>query len=196
MDIKTLQNISLNNSMNSNDLNILSKLFDNSKKNNNKMSVKDKNNIINQLTSSSFLNELPQKDLKDMNEQEKKIYRDQLRLKLKNKQGQYKMLRTNNIAKNKNIPKDMNKLSDIIKNFPLTSDTNTNINMDTNTNINMDTNTNMDTNISTNTNMSTNTNTNMGTTKLQDVEKINNIINNKYDDINSNIDDNLDDYIC
>ena len=130
MDPNILKNLGLDSKMNSNDLNLINQILSSTNGGNNvpKMSVKDRNNLISKLSSVVTLSELPQKDIKDMNEEEKKIYREELKKKLKNKQNEQKMLRTKNIVKNNivtnksnnnnNYNDTLNKLSEMMKNIP------------------------------------------------------------------------------
>ena len=79
MDPKILNQLALNSGLNTNDLSLLNQIMNSSNLKNkmSKMSAKEKNNLINKLSSSNTLNSLPQKELKDMNENEKKIYREE-----------------------------------------------------------------------------------------------------------------------
>ena len=100
MDSKLLETLGLNSSINSNDLQILNQILNSSGKNLPKISNRDKNNLINKLSSTNTLNNIPTKELKDMNEEEKIIYRKELKKKLKDKQLLKKNIRTNYLAKN------------------------------------------------------------------------------------------------
>lgn len=95
-----------------NDLNILNQVLNNNKN----ISSKDRNNLINKLSSSQQINEIPQKEFRDMNEQEKKIHKEELRKKLKNKQNEKKMLRTNHLGTNNNAKYNeaISKVSELI----------------------------------------------------------------------------------
>jgi DNA repair protein RadC len=67
------------------------------------MNIKDRNNLINKLSSINTVNNIPPtqiKDIKDMNEDEKKIYREELKKRLKNKNNEKKSLRTNPVNNN------------------------------------------------------------------------------------------------
>ena len=115
MDPKILNDIALNSGLNAGDLTLLNQILGSGGSKNKlpKMSAKDKNNLINKLSTSITLNNIPQKELKDMNEDEKKIYREELRKKLKNKQNEKNMIRTNHLANNNNnnYTDTINKLS-------------------------------------------------------------------------------------
>ncbi len=159
-----------------------------------KISAKDRNNLINKLSSTATLNEQPQKELKNMNEDEKKIYREELRKKLKNKQNEKKMLRTNNFNKN-NFNKNnkssetMDKLADLMKNIPhnLSNNTTDNIKED---NIKED-NTKED---NTKENNTTGNISNLNDI-LKTVNQINDLVNQNYKDNNNDSEDNFEDYI-
>lgn len=120
MDPNILKTLGLNSTMSPNDLELLSQILNSSGNKGKipKMSPKDRNNLISKLSSSTTLNEEPQKELKDMNDDEKIKYRLELKKKLKNKQNEKKMLRTNNFGKN-NLNSDgtMDKLKDMVKNI-------------------------------------------------------------------------------
>lgn len=116
MDQNVLQNLDLNSNLNPKDLELFNQILNSGGKKNKipKMSAKDKNNLINQLSSSNTINDIPHKELKDMNEEEKNQYKMELRKKLKNKQNQKIMLRTSNFNK-KNTNNTIEKLSEIMK---------------------------------------------------------------------------------
>lgn len=78
-----------------------------------KISAKDKNNLISKLSSVQTLDQIPKKELKNMNEDEKKIYKDELRNRLKNKCNEKKLLRTNNLNKKQTINSSINKIPEI-----------------------------------------------------------------------------------
>jgi len=65
----------------------------NSKKKN-KMTPQAKNFLLNQLSSHQKIQEV-QKPFKDMNDEEKKLYREELKSRLHNKQNMFKQNRTN-----------------------------------------------------------------------------------------------------
>ena len=118
MDPNILKNLGLNSGANPKDLELISQIL-NSGGNKNKlpkMSAKDRNNLINQLSSTNTINNIPEKDLKDMNEEEKKIYREELKRRIKNKQNEKKMMRTSNFTK-KNNNQTVDKLAEIMKNI-------------------------------------------------------------------------------
>lgn len=124
MEPNLLKNLGLDSSLNQNDMQLLNQLLScmgpEGNKKAPKMSAKDKNNLISKLSSNTTLNEIPKKELKDMNKQEKKIYREELKQKLKNKQNELKMGRTNNLAKhqmidNVNFTEAIGKLSEMMK---------------------------------------------------------------------------------
>ena len=197
MDPNVLKNLGLDGKMNQSDLNLISQILSSNMGNGNnkvpKMSAKEKNNLINKLSSNNTLSEIPQKELKDMNEEEKKIYREELRKKLKNKQNEKKMLRTNNISKNKNKYNDaLNKISDMMKNIPNDVLSN-NINS---SNVNLDNNI-QDNNIQDNKIQDNNIQDN----KIYTVDKINYLINKNYNNEEQNdsnkepIVEDLDDYL-
>jgi hypothetical protein len=183
MDPNILKTLGLDSKMNSNDINLLNQILSSTVNGNKsqKISAKERNNLINKLSATTTLSELPQKDMKDMNEEEKKIYREELKKKLKNKNNEKKMIRTNNLGKNKNNYNDaLTKLNDMMKNIPndvLAQDKETNDQVDSQTNDQVDSQTN------------------------DQVDKINYIINKnysntEYSNISPNQSDNLDDYIC
>lgn len=120
MDPNLLKNLGLDGKMNQNDINLLNQILNSTVGNNKtpKMTVKDRNNLINKLSGSNTLSEIPDKDIKDMNDEEKKIYREELKKKLKNKQNEKKMLRTNNLSKDKtNYGSTLNKISNMMQNI-------------------------------------------------------------------------------
>ena len=126
MDPNLLKNLSLDSSLNQNDMlllnQILSSMGPGGNKKAPKMTAKDRNNLIAKLSSNNTLNETPKKELKDMNEQEKKIYREELKKKLKNKQNELKTGRTSNLAKQKitnepDFTQAIGKLSEMMKNI-------------------------------------------------------------------------------
>lgn len=126
MDPSLLKNIDLDSSLNQNDMQLLNQILSSMGSGGNKkapkMTAKDRNNLIAKLSSNNTLNETPKKELKDMNEQEKKIYREELKKKLKNKQNELKMGRTSNLAKQKianepNFNEAIGKLSEMMKNM-------------------------------------------------------------------------------
>ena len=126
MDPNLLKNLGLDSSLNQNDMlllnQILSSMGPGGNKKAPKMSAKDRNNLIAKLSSNNTLNETPKKELKDMNEQEKKIYREELKKKLKNKQNELKTGRTSNLAKQKitnepDFTQAIGKLSEMMKNI-------------------------------------------------------------------------------
>jgi len=168
MDSNLLKNLGLDGKMNQNDINLLNQILNSTVGNNKtpKMTAKDRNNLINKLSGNSSLSNIPEKEIKDMNDEEKKIYREELKKKLKNKQNEKKMLRTNNLSKNKSVYNDaISKISDMMKNLP--NDALTNIN--TNVNIN-------ESNINeSNMNQSE-------SNKINNTDKINYIINKNYND--------------
>lgn len=125
MDPNLLKNIGLDSSLNQNDMQLLNQILNSIGPGGNKkapkMTVKDRNNLMAKLSSNNTLNEIPKKELKDMNEQEKKIYREELKKKLKNKQNELKMGRTSNLVKQKianepNFNEAIGKLSEMMKN--------------------------------------------------------------------------------
>jgi hypothetical protein len=121
MDSNILKTLGLDSKMSPNDLNLLNQILGSAMNGNKsqKISISEKNNLISKLSSATTLANLPQKEMKEMNEQEKKIYKEELKKRLKNKQSEKKMLRTNNIGKNKNNYNDtLNKLNDMMKNIP------------------------------------------------------------------------------
>jgi len=197
MDPNLLKNLGLDGLMNQTDLNLISQLLNQSGDKNKlpKMSAKDKNNLINKLSSTSTLKELPQKELKDMNDDEKKIYREELRIKLKNKQNEKKMLRTNNFGKSKDTQKEaLSKLSGMMKNIQGEVLENLNNQSDNLNNVKNKSNTNETDTNETDTNGS---DTNKSDTKkIQNIDKINYLINKNYQDENNDkTEDIFDDYI-
>jgi len=124
MNPNLLKNLGLDSSLSNNDMQLLNQLLSymgpGGNKNAPKMSAKDRNNLIAKLSSNTTLNEIPKKELKDMNEQEKKIYREELKQKLKNKQNELKIGRTNNLVKQQmvndtNFTEAIDKLSKMMK---------------------------------------------------------------------------------
>lgn len=107
MNSDLLKNFGLDSSLNQNDIQllqqILSSVGQNSNSNVPNISTKERNNLISKLSSNTTLNEIPKKEFKNMNEQEKKIYREELRQKLKNKQNEKKIMRTSNLIKQNKI---------------------------------------------------------------------------------------------
>ena len=103
MDANLLKSLGLDSSINANDLELFEQLLSSFGSNGTnklpKISAKQRNNLISKLSSNTTLNEIPKKDLKDMNEKEKEIYRKELKQRLKNKQNEKKMMRTSNIIK-------------------------------------------------------------------------------------------------
>ena len=208
MDPNLLKNLGLGNNleqfgnMNQVDLGLINQILNSTMGNGKapKMTAKDKNNLINKLSSNTTLSEIPQKDLKDMNENEKKIYREELKKKLKNKQNEKKMLRTNNITKNKNKYTNndtLGKLSEMMKNIP------TDLLLNEIQNNNLSVNSNQDDKKQTNTislTDSNNSNSN-NSNDFDSINKINYIINKNYEENeqdNSSLNnktENLDDYL-
>lgn len=190
MDPNLLKNLGFDSSLNTNDIQLLQQILSSvGQETNNKMpkmTAKERNNLIAKLSSNTTLQDTPKKELKDMNEHEKKIYREELKQKLKNKQNEKKMMRTSNLAKQNKIKNDANyssaigKISEMMKNVDTNSLNNLTNQLDNNVNITEQINTNINTNI-----------------KQESI--INNIINktNKTDNkiINENNTDNLDDYL-
>ena len=129
MDQNSLNELSLNSSISSNDLNLINKILNtNGKKP--KISAKETNDLINKLSSTNTLKDIPQKDFKDMNENEKKIYREELKKKIKNKSNEKKMLRTNILNNKNNYTETLNKLSGLINNLNLDDNTDNTDNTD------------------------------------------------------------------
>jgi hypothetical protein len=196
MDPELLKNLNLDSSINQNDLQLLTQILGSIGPNGNKMpkiTAKERNNLINKLSSNNTLNDVPKKELKDMNENEKKIYREELKQKLKNKQNEKKMMRTSNLVKkntfqnNSNYSDAINKISDMM-------------------NINDSTNQIQSSNDQDNTNTLNNeedkANDNEQLHNLPNLENtkkeimINNFINQSNHKNNDNLlDDNLDDYL-
>ena len=125
MDPNLLKNLGLDSSLNQNDIQLLNQILSSVGPGGNKkppkMTAKDRNNLIAKLSSNTILNETPKKELKDMSEQEKIIYREEIKKKLKNKQNELKMGRTSNLAKQKianqpNFNEAIGKLSEMMKN--------------------------------------------------------------------------------
>ena len=125
MDPNLLKNLGINTTLNQNDIQLLNQILSSvgpgGNKKHPKMTAKDRNNLIAKLSSNTTLNEIPKKELKDMNEQEKNIYREEIKKKLKNKQNELKMGRTSNLAKQKianqpNFNEAIGKLSEMMKN--------------------------------------------------------------------------------
>ena len=172
MDPNILKNLGLDSKMSPNDLNLINQILTSTSGTNKsaKMTAKDRNNLINKLSSTTTLSELPQKDLKDMNEEEKKIYREELKKKLKNKQNEKKMIRTNNIGKNKDNYNDvLGKLGEMMKNIPNDVLMQTQENKQTNNNL-----------INSDQIINNQINTDQSN-KINNIDKINYIINKKYE---------------
>ena len=200
MDPNLLKNLGLDSSLNQNDIQLLNQILSSVGPGGNKkppkMTAKDKNNLITKLSSNTTLNETPKKELKDMNEQEKKIYREEIKKKLKNKQNELKMGRTSNLAKQKianqpnfnqpNFNEAIGKLSEMMKNVnPSVLDT-----------LNLNQADNMSKQETDTTEQKINTSENK-TNILKQETLINNIINQTNKDENFTIDepDNFDDYL-
>ena len=141
MNPNILKNIGLDSSLNTGDIQLLQQILGSVGQGTNnmpKMSSKERNNLISKLSSNTTLDQTPKKELKDMNEHEKKIYRDELKKKLKNKQNEKKMMRNSNLIKQNQIKKDTNysdaigKVSEMMKNINIP---NTNSNTNSNTDI-------------------------------------------------------------
>jgi len=197
MDPNLLKNLGLDSSLNTNDLQLLQQILGSvgQGKNNKmpKMTAKERNNLVSKLSSNNTLQEIPKKELKDMNEDEKKIYREELKQKLKNKQNEKKMMRTSNLAKQNQIKTNpdysdaIGKLSEMMKNIDpnslnnLTNQVENNINTPDEPNLNSN----------------SNSNSNPTPTNVKQETIINNIINktNEIDKDNENNNDNLDDYL-
>jgi hypothetical protein len=181
MDPNILKNLRLDSSLNTNDLQLLQQILGSVGQGTNskmpKITAKERNNLISKLSSNTTLEETPKKELKDMNEQEKKIYREELKKKLKNKQNEKKMMRTSNLVKQNQIKTDTNysnaigKISEMMKNINTHDEINNiNTNTDTNTNIN--------------TNYNTDNKQNLTNVKQETI--INNIINKTNENENEN----------
>src|SRR3990167_429073 len=89
MNYNLLNNLGLDSTMNQKDIQQLDQILNcmvqgSSGKKLPKMTITERNNLISKL-SNTTLNEIPKKELKDMDEQEKKIHKEELRQKLKNK---------------------------------------------------------------------------------------------------------------
>ena len=175
MDPNLLKNLGLDDKINQNDINLLNQILNSTIGNNKvpKITAKDRNNLINKLSASNTLSNVPEKELKDMNDEEKKIYREELKKKLKNKQNEKKMLRTNHIMNN-DYSNAIGKLSTMMNEL---NSVQQNTNIDTNLDTHIDTN--IDTNID-------------KQNKTLNVDKFNEFLNT---DINKNENENLDDYI-
>lgn len=208
MDPNLLKNIGLDSSLNQNDLQLLQKILGsvNQGTNNNmpKMTAKERNNLMSKLSSNTTLEEIPKKELKDMNEQEKKIYREELKKKLKNKQNEKKMMRTSNLVKqnqiktNDNYSEAIGKISEMMKNIDTQTLTQS-VNQVEN---------NIDTQQTINNQSNNEPNIKQNLTNVKQEKIINNIINqinqnnqnnenndNNQDTNNAVDNDNLDDYL-
>ena len=218
MNPEMLQNLGLEKNLSQNDLNMMNQLF-NSINNNKplKMSAGDRNRLVNKLTKlsqpqvSDDNNLKNQKDIKDMDEEERKIYKEELRKKLKNKINEKKNLR----CKSKNG----NKINEVI-NLP-SSFANMNLNPTIN---NLDSKTDiissihnteiLDTKISQKEEILNTINeeiqinhenneeiknlNNTDGVKINNVDKINLIINKKYNEpdlVNNEVNEDIDDYL-
>jgi hypothetical protein len=207
MDANLLKNLGLDSSINQNDLQMLNQLLTSfggldGKNKQPKMTAKERNNLISKLSSNTTLNEIPKKELKDMNEQEKEQYRNELRQRLKNKQNEQKMLRTNNVIK-KNTQNNSNYSDAIVKITEMMKQINQpdlNPNLVQQPNENAQT---IETTQTTQTNQTIETNQTIQTaqtaqTNLTNIKQeiaINKVINQANDVSDNNLDDNLDDYL-
>jgi hypothetical protein len=118
MDPNLFKNLGLNSSLNPNDQQLINQLLGSIGTNTKtpQMSIKERNNLINKLTSTNTLNELPKKELKDMNEEEKKIYKEELTQRVKKIQNDKKMSRTGNVSNN-NTTDVFSKITEMMKNM-------------------------------------------------------------------------------
>lgn len=94
MDINQLKNLNLGSNLNPEDMNLLTNLLGNINSGKGlQMSTREKNNLLSKLSSGPVL-EANKKELKNMNESEKKIYREELRAKMNAVQNKHKQTRT------------------------------------------------------------------------------------------------------
>jgi hypothetical protein len=94
MDISQLKNLNLDSNLKPEDMNLLTNLLANINSGKGlKMSTLERNNLLSKLSSGPVL-EANKKELKDMNESEKKIYREELRAKINAVQNKNKQTRT------------------------------------------------------------------------------------------------------
>lgn len=150
MESNSINELSINSSLSSNDLNLINQILNtNGKKP--KISAKETNDLINKLSSTNTIKNIPQKDFKDMNDNEKKMYREELKQKIKNKSNEKKMLRTNILNNKNNYAETLNKLSGLISNINL--DDNVNNIIDTSNNKIQDENNNLNESNETNENL-------------------------------------------
>ena len=141
MDPKLLSSLNLGNNINSSDLENITKLLGsigNGKKPP-KMTANDRNNLISKLSSLQTQTLPPQKSMKSMTEDEKKIYRQELVNKLKNKTNEKKMTRTSKVNQKNNIGSSMNNMQNSISDMQnLINNLNPNTAQENSTNIELD----------------------------------------------------------
>ena len=126
----------LTENLSSDDMGILNNLLHSKdfKKKMSKLSKTERNNLFGGMNANANTNVEQQqeeitKDFKDMTDDEKKIHREKLKLKLKNKQNQKKSSRTNDFGKKNNIDNTINELSQFLNTAPnLTNSTNNSTN--------------------------------------------------------------------
>jgi hypothetical protein len=114
-----LKNLNIDSMLSKNDMDKLIELLGqnsvslgggNSKKKN-KMTPQAKNFLLNQLSSHQKIQEV-QKPLKDMNEQEKALYRQELKMRIQNKQNILKQNRTSHSVLKKSMDAKMKKTTE------------------------------------------------------------------------------------
>lgn len=120
------QNINLDGMLSADDMKKLTELLGNNsvlldngkgkgkKKGKGKMTPQAKNHLLNQLSSHQKIQE-NQKQLKDMTENEKKEYREELKKRLHNKQDMFKQMRCNQNLLQKNLDVKIKKSTENIK---------------------------------------------------------------------------------
>ena len=85
-----------------------------SKKNKKQMSAQAKSQLLNQFAAKQPSQE-PQKPLKDMNEEEKKAYREELKKRLHGKQDMFKQMRNNQNLLQKSLDAKIKKSTETMK---------------------------------------------------------------------------------
>lgn len=197
MDPNQLKNLGLDSSLNEKDLQLLSQILGSISGNTKgpKISARERNNLLSKLTANKTIDNVPKKELKDMNEEEKKIYRQELKQKLKNKQNEKKMLRTTNFAKKNNskYTETVNKINEMMINTNL-SESNNESNEGTNNEIatELEPKENLNENLNEKLHTDTDLNENIMNIKQEImINKLNELDQNNEQKINENIDDFL-----
>lgn len=120
------QNLNLDSMLSADDLKKLTELLGNNSvlldkgsksgkgKNKGKMTPQAKNQLLSQLSAHKTIQE-NQKPLTDMNEHEKKAYREELKKRLHNKQDMYKQMRSNQNLLQKSVDAKIKKSTETMK---------------------------------------------------------------------------------